>query len=137
MDMARTARKLIYPHQKLIVRASVTCSLYDPRAETHLHTNASKNGLAGTLLQRNQNGVLQPVTYFSRKTTAEEQKYHSFELETLAVIASLQRFRVYLIEIQFTVQTDCNALRSTLNQERFSATDCSVVNPIARVRLHN
>lgn len=89
-------------------------AMYDPELETHLHTDASKNGLAGILLQRNRDGILHPVSYFSRKTTPEEQKYHSYELETLAVVASLQRFRVYLIGIPFTIQTDCNALRSTL-----------------------
>lgn len=91
-------------------------SLYNPSAETHLHTDASKKGLAGILLQRNHNGDLQPVSYFSRKTTSEEQKYHSFELETLAIIASLNRFRVYLIGIPFTIQTDCNAIRTTLTK---------------------
>ncbi|CAB3241848.1 unnamed protein product [Arctia plantaginis] len=91
-------------------------SLYNPLAETQLHTDASKHGLAGILLQRNPDGALQPVSYFSRKTTAEEQKYHSFELETLAVIASLNRFRVYLIGIAFTIHTDCSAIRSTLTK---------------------
>lgn len=89
-------------------------ALYDPRAETELHTDASKEGLAGILLQRNSSGVLQPVSYFSRKTSADERKMHSFELETLAVIASLNRFRVYLVGIPFKILTDCNALRSTL-----------------------
>lgn len=56
------------------------------------------------------------MSYFSRKTTHEEQKYHSFELETLAIIASLNRFRVYLIGIPFTIQTDCNAIRTTLTK---------------------
>ncbi|CAB3247216.1 unnamed protein product [Arctia plantaginis] len=91
-------------------------SLYNPLAETQLHTDASKHGLAGILLQRNPDGALQPVSYFSRKTTAEEQKYHSFELETLAVTASLNRFRVYLIGIAFTIHTDCSAIRSTLTK---------------------
>lgn len=91
-------------------------AMYDPKLETQLHTDACKNGLAGILLQRNCDGIFQPVSYFSRKTTPEEQKYHSFELETLAVIASLHRFRVYLVGIPFTILTDCNALRSTLTK---------------------
>lgn len=89
-------------------------ALYDPRAEIELHTDACKEGLAGILLQRNSNGVMQPVSYFSRKTTSDERKMHSYELETLAVIASLNRFRVYLLGIPFKILTDCNALRSTL-----------------------
>jgi hypothetical protein len=41
------------------------------------------------------------------------QKCHSYELETLAVVESLKKFRSYLLEIQFTVITDCNALKAT------------------------
>lgn len=89
-------------------------ALYDHRVETQLHTDASKEGLAGILLQANANGVFQPVSYFSRKTNAEERKLHSYDLETLAVVASLNRFRIYLIGIPFKIFTDCNALRSTL-----------------------
>lgn len=89
-------------------------ALYNYTAETQLHTDASKDGLAGILLQANSEGIFQPVSYFSRKTNAEEQKFHSYDLETLAVIASLNRFRVYLIGIPFKIFTDCNALRSTL-----------------------
>lgn len=35
-------------------------------------------------------------------------------LTSLAVVASLNRFRIYLIGIPFKIVTDCNALRSTL-----------------------
>lgn len=105
-----------FTHLKKLLTERPVLSLYDPLLETYLHTDASKRGLAGILLQRNHHGDLQPVSYFSRKTTAEEQRYHSFELETLAVIASLSRFRVYLIGIHFTVQTDCNAIRTTLTK---------------------
>lgn len=89
-------------------------ALYNHGAETQLHTDASKDGLAGILLQANSNGVFQPVSYFSRKTNVDEQKLHSYDLETLAVIASLNRFRVYLIGIPFKIFTDCNALRATM-----------------------
>lgn len=99
---------------KLLSRPII--ALYDPSAETHLHTDACKNGVAGILLQKNKDGVLCPVSYYSRKTTIDEQKLHAFELETLAVIASLNRFRVYLLGIPFKIFTDCNALRTTLTK---------------------
>lgn len=89
-------------------------ALYDAAFETELHTDASKTGIAGILMQRNKGGILRPVAYYSRKTTEDEQKLHSFDLETLAVIASLCRFRVYLLGVRFKIITDCNALRATL-----------------------
>lgn len=41
---------------------------------------------------------------------------HSYELETLAVISSLSKFRVYLLGLKFTIVTDCNALRTTMTK---------------------
>ncbi|XP_028165519.1 uncharacterized protein LOC114356506 [Ostrinia furnacalis] len=92
-------------------------ALYDHAAETQLHTDASKVGLAGILLQRSSSSEpWRPVAYYSRQTTIDEQKLHSFELETLAVVSSLAKFRVYLLGIKFTIVTDCNALRSTFTK---------------------
>lgn len=54
--------------------------------------------------------------YFSRQTTKEEQRYHSYELETLAVVNIMKHFRVYLIGIKFKVVTDCSAIRTTLTK---------------------
>ncbi|KAJ8919080.1 hypothetical protein NQ315_012065 [Exocentrus adspersus] len=81
-----------------------------------VHTDASKIGIGGILLQVQENGELKPVQYFSRATTKQEQVYHSYELETLAVVCSMKKFRIYLIGIEFKVITDCNALRTTLTK---------------------
>lgn len=86
--------------------------IFDPAAETEVHTDASAIGLGGILLQRRE-GKLHPVAYYSRQTSDTERKYHSYELETLAVVESLKKFRCYLLGITFTVITDCNALRAT------------------------
>lgn len=64
-------------------------------------------------------------------------KLHSFELETLAVVSTLKKFRIYLIGIKFTIVTDCNALRSTFTKRdlvprisrwwiQFLEFDCSI-----------
>nr|CAI5826329.1 unnamed protein product [Callosobruchus analis] len=53
-----------------------------------------------------------------RKTTPEEQQYHSYKLETLCVIWAMERLRVYLIGQPFVVITDCSALRSTFRFEK-------------------
>lgn len=42
--------------------------------------------------------------------------YHSYELETLAVVETLRRFRVYVVEKNVKVVTDCTAVRSTLTK---------------------
>lgn len=90
-------------------------SIYSPQLETQLHTDASSTGYGGILIQRQIfDNQFHPVMFFSRKTSADESKLHSFELETLAVFYSLERFRVYVFGIHITIVTDCNALKATL-----------------------
>lgn len=92
-------------------------AIYDPAAETELHTDASKVGIGGILLQRPRSDVpYRAVGFYSRQTSPEERNFHSYELETLAVVCSLRKFRVYLLGQSFKVVTDCNALRSTFSK---------------------
>ncbi|XP_075990295.1 uncharacterized protein LOC142985939 [Anticarsia gemmatalis] len=92
-------------------------ALYDPTLETELHTDASSLGVGGILMQwQRDTRVLKPVCYFSRQTTPEEKHLHSYELETLAVVSSLKKFRVYLLGLHFKIFTDCAALRTTLTK---------------------
>lgn len=89
-------------------------SIYDPTAVIELHTDASKLGIGGILLQKTPSGcAFHPVAFYSRQTTPEEKHFHAYELETLAVICSLKKFRVYLFGQSFKIVTDCSALRST------------------------
>lgn len=50
--------------------------IYNRDARTEFHTDASKLGLGGILLQYQPDGTLKPIVYFSRVTTREEQCYH-------------------------------------------------------------
>lgn len=92
-------------------------AIYDPHAKTEIHTDASKVGLGGILLQYQKDGSLKPIAYFSRVTSPEEMHYHSYELETLAVVESLKRFRIYVTGIPIKIVTDCAALRTTLSKK--------------------
>lgn len=49
--------------------------------------------------------------YFSKRTTETESRYHSYELETMAIIYAIEHFRIYLQGIEFTIVTDCNAVK--------------------------
>lgn len=91
--------------------------IYSPTAETELHTDACSSGFGGVLLQRQtDDGLMHPVMYHSKKTSPTESKLHSFELETLAIVYCLQRFRIYLFGLRFKIVTDCNSLKHTLEK---------------------
>lgn len=92
-------------------------SIYNPNRETELHTDASSHGFGAVLLQKQEDNKWHPVSYYSRRTTPAESKYHSFELETLAVIYALRRFRVYVEGRPFRIVTDCNSFAQTLSKK--------------------
>jgi len=98
-----------------LIKAPVL-AIYDPHDSTELHCDASSYGFGAVLMQRKSDLKLHPIFYFSKRTTTVESRYHSFKLETLAIIYALSRFRVYLLGISFKIVTDCNALKLTLQK---------------------
>lgn len=89
--------------------AHPTLQLFDPAAETQLHTDASVHGLGAILSQRRKGGDWAPIAYLSQTTNQAETRYHSFELEMLAIVRAVERLHIYLYGLDFTVVTDCNA----------------------------
>jgi hypothetical protein len=97
---------------KTILTERPVLAVFDPELETELHTDASSLGYGAILMQR-RGELFRVVAYYSKQSTREQKYYHSYELETLAVVSALRYFRVYLIGIKFRVVTDCSALRTT------------------------
>lgn len=96
---------------------SPVLSIYNPSAETELHCDASNLGFGAVLLQRQEDKMFHPIFFFSKRATLQESKYHSYELETLAIIYALRRFNIYLTGIKFKIVTDCKSLTLTLNKK--------------------
>lgn len=89
-------------------------AIYSPGLETELHCDASASGFGAILMQKQVDGRFRPVSYFSKRTTPVEAKYHSFELECLSVIYAVKRFHIYLFGFRFRILTDCDSFRLTL-----------------------
>lgn len=88
-------------------------AIFDPELPTELHTDASSIGYGAVLIQEHEGKKRRVVAYFSKSTQGAEKRYHSYELETLAIVKALQHFRQYLLGISFKIITDCNALKLT------------------------
>ncbi|VEN45577.1 unnamed protein product, partial [Callosobruchus maculatus] len=99
-------------------------AIFNPKLPIVVYTDASRDGLAGILTQRNDN-IENPIAFFSKQTTNAEKNYHSFELELLAIVRTLEKFRYYLLGQEFTIFTDCNAVKNAWNKQ-------SIVPRIAR-----
>lgn len=65
-----------------------------------LHTNGSKLGLGGVLLQNQADNSLQMIYYYSRATIKAEHNYHIYKLDALAVVE--WRFRNYPLGVHIS-----------------------------------
>lgn len=101
-------------HKKIVfaLTSSPVLTIFDPQSPIELHTDASSHGYGAVLIQRIEN-VPHVIEYFSRRTADAESRYHSYELETLAVLRAIEHFRHYLYGQHFTVFTDCASLKAS------------------------
>ncbi|KAH0820498.1 hypothetical protein GEV33_002293 [Tenebrio molitor] len=107
------AKRYVIQH----LSAQPLLSIFDASLPTEVHTDASSIGYGAILFQKpTPDSALRVVAYFSRRTTPAESSYHSYELETLAIVNALKHFRVYLIGIPFKIVTDCNAIKATVHK---------------------
>lgn len=107
--------------QEIISRltSSPLLTIFDPDLPTELHTDASALGYGAVLIQRH-NQVPHVIGYFSMRTTSAESKYHSYELETLAVVKAIKHFRHFLYGRSFKVITDCNSLKASRHKKELT-----------------
>ena len=69
---------------------------YAKDKENIVTTDASTTGLGITLWQKQHDGNTKPIAFGSRYLNDTEKKYSIFELELLAVVWGLEKFRFYL-----------------------------------------
>jgi transposase InsO family protein len=86
-----------------------------PSASVSLAVDASATH-AGAALQQFQRGAWRPLAFFSRKFSATEQRYSTFDRELLAVYLSIRHFRFLLEGRKFVIFTDHKPLVSALDR---------------------
>ncbi|XP_076642233.1 uncharacterized protein LOC143353023 [Halictus rubicundus] len=85
-------------------RAFDSLKLCTTQFSTHIETRDSDDN------------AFHPTYYASWKNSPSEEKYTSYELEVLAIIRALRKFRVYLLGIPFKIITDCQAFSLTMKK---------------------
>jgi hypothetical protein len=91
----------------LLKRAFTTAPVLlhpDPTKPFQVETDASDFAIGAILSQPDEDGVLHPVAYYSRKFTAPEINYPIYDKELLAIIAAFEEWRPYLAGAQHRVQ---------------------------------
>ncbi|UYV70483.1 hypothetical protein LAZ67_7003251 [Cordylochernes scorpioides] len=85
--------------------------LYKESLPCQVYCDASTLGIAGILKQVHPDGNVYPVQYFSRTLRPHEKNYSISELECLAIVESVEKFRIYLMGRKFTIFSDHHALQ--------------------------
>ncbi|GBM30936.1 Retrovirus-related Pol polyprotein from transposon 297 [Araneus ventricosus] len=131
--------RISFNRLKLMLAEKPVLRIYNPNYETELHTDASLEGYGAILMQRSPDDKNFPPTYYmSKKTTDAEKKYSGYELEALAVIEAVKKFRVYLLGIPFKIETDCSALEKTMQKKkRLGYSRCTLGFIAGRIRLRH
>lgn len=82
----------------------------------YIQCDASITGVGGVLFQV-INGDEHPIAFMSRKLNAAQKNYSVTELECLAAILCVQKFRCYVEGMKFTIITDHASLKWLMSQK--------------------
>ena len=96
---------------KLALTTDPVVVIYREDRPVSLHTDASKVGIAGILMQPDDNGYKRVVAYYSRLLNKHEQNYSASELEVLAVVESMEYFHIYVHGKHCDIFSDHSALQ--------------------------
>jgi hypothetical protein len=76
-----------------------------------IRCDASSVGIGGVLMQKSRDGHEHPIAYMSQKLNTAQRNYTVTELECLAAVVSIKKFRPYIEGYDFTVITDHASLQ--------------------------
>lgn len=85
-----------------------------------IRCDASTEGIGSVLFQRNDSGDERPIAYLSQKLNKAQKNYSVTELECLAAVISVKKFRPYIELQDFTVITDHASLKWLMSQKDLS-----------------
>ncbi|OBQ33901.1 MAG: hypothetical protein AN484_26985, partial [Aphanizomenon flos-aquae WA102] len=100
---------------KKAVSAAVPLHHPDPSAELSLATDASDSHIGGVLHQK-VNNLWQPLGFFSKKLSATECRYSTFDRELLAAYLSIRHFLHMLQGRSFQLWTDHKPLLAAMTR---------------------
>jgi hypothetical protein len=114
---------------RLISEPVLSAPVYDGTPFV-LTTDGCKDAFAGVLAQRIKSTLpggkevtrLHPIAFASKRTSTSEEKYKPFLLEFAALKYSFDKFSDIVYGYPVEVETDCQALRDVLMNDKLSAT---------------
>src|SRR5690606_32676612 len=77
---------------------------FDPTKPCYIETDASKEAIGAICSQKDNNGIMHPIAFYSRSLTPAERNYHIHDQELLAIIEAFEHWRHYLIYSEHTTR---------------------------------
>lgn len=99
-------RKSSFESIKNSLSSDLCVACYDHKKETRLKTDACLIGIGGILQQKNDRGEWMIIACYLRRLNSAEKNYSITDLEGLALVWCIQKFRAYLLGKEFTVLVD-------------------------------
>lgn len=81
-----------------------------------IQCDASQVGIGSVLFQNDDEGNEHPIAFMSKKLNAAQRNYSVTELECLAAVTAIKRFRGYVEGMKFKVITDHASLKWLMSQ---------------------
>lgn len=89
-------------------------TIFESDLPVQLHTDAQMPVRRATApFFSEKHSKLYLVVYYCKRTTGPESLYHSYELETLALINAVKHFCNFLVGRHFMVITNCKSLKAS------------------------
>lgn len=85
-----------------------------------IQCDASTTGVGSALYQLDDDGVEKPIAFMSKKLNSAQRNYTITELECLAAVLSVKRFRGFIEGMEFKVVTDHASLKWLMGQKDLS-----------------
>lgn len=117
--------QVAFDSPKALLSTAPVLSAPDFKRPFKLAVDASDVGAGAVLLQDDDDGVEDPLCYFSKKFDVHQQHYSTIEKECFkALILALKHYEVYVAGVPLLVYTDHNPLvfingMRDSNQSRF------------------
>ena len=105
-----------FEYLKKLLTSAPILRIADPNEDFIVCTDACKEGLGGVL---SQNGFV--ICYESRKLKEHERLYATHDLDLVAIVHALKKWRHYPIGNRFELRTDHNGLKYLFDQPTLNA----------------
>ena len=77
---------------------------------------ASEDTLAVVLLQKNNDGLEQPIAFFSKTLRDSELKYNTLEKQAYSLVKALNFFRIYVLHYKVIASVPNASIKDILTQ---------------------